>query len=79
MSKYELELLNAVSLRGSVPVTELAALLQDEETYVYICGLKGMEQGVEDTFTQVCSEHGLELSVIKSAMQQMGRYHVETY
>lgn len=58
---------------------ELASLLSDDETYVYICGLKQMEQGVETSFEQICGKHSLDWSVLKTQMQQSGRYHVETY
>jgi hypothetical protein len=31
---------------------DVARLLKDENTYVYLCGLKGMEKGVEEAFTE---------------------------
>lgn len=58
---------------------DLAALLQEDNTHVYICGLKGMEKGVEDSFRLICSEHGLDWPDLVSAMRGAGRYHVETY
>ena len=58
---------------------ELADLLRDQETYIFICGLKDMEQGVEEAFRKVCREHGLDWAQAKVAMKQEGRYHVETY
>lgn len=58
---------------------ELAKLMNDEETYVYICGLKDMEEGVEDAFNKICNEHKMQWADIKSAMKSSGRYHVETY
>lgn len=58
---------------------ELAQLMQSEETYIYICGLKTMEQGVESAFEKICADHGLSWAEVKAAMLQTGRYHVETY
>lgn len=58
---------------------ELAELISLEETYVYICGLKGMEQGVESAFEKICGDYDLDWTAIKTAMKQSGRYHVETY
>lgn len=57
----------------------VAALLTKDQTYIYICGLKGMEQGVEDAFAAVCSEHGLDWAQIRSTMRAEGRLHIETY
>lgn len=57
----------------------IAALLQDENTYVFICGLKGMEQGVAEAFEKICAEHGLDWHELLRGMRSSGRYHVETY
>ena len=57
----------------------VAALLTSDQTYIYVCGLKGMEQGVEDAFAAVCSEHGLDWVRIRSTMRAEGRLHLETY
>jgi benzoyl-CoA 2,3-dioxygenase component A len=57
----------------------VAKLLADDETYIYICGLKGMEQGVDAAFADVCRAHGLEWTTLLPALRQTGRYHVETY
>jgi len=57
----------------------LAELLRLEETYVFICGLKEMEAGVEQAFAEICSKQGLNWQTLKPQMRQSGRYHVETY
>ena len=59
--------------------TQIAALLRDENTHVYICGLKGMETGVDEAFADACRAASLDWSAIKPAMRENGRYHVETY
>ena len=57
----------------------VSELLRSDETYVFICGLKGMEAGVEAAFSDICRERGLDWSVLAQSMRQNGRYHVETY
>ena len=52
---------------------------QYDTTHVYVCGLRGMEQGVEESFRAICGEHGLDWSAIRAGMRETGRYHVETY
>ena len=59
--------------------TDVARLLQDPETYIYVCGVKGMEQGVDDAFRDVCGAAGLDWELLRPALRATGRYHVETY
>jgi len=58
---------------------DVARLLRDEETYVYICGLKGMESGVDEAFRDVCAGDGLDWQLLLEQMRASGRYHIETY
>ncbi|HEX2654055.1 MAG TPA: benzoyl-CoA 2,3-epoxidase subunit BoxA, partial [Xanthobacteraceae bacterium] len=58
---------------------DLAGLLGRSTTHVYVCGLRGMEEGVEASFNEICSAHGLDWATLRSAMRESGRYHVETY
>jgi benzoyl-CoA 2,3-dioxygenase component A len=57
-------------------VTEL---LQDANTHVYICGLRGMETGVDEAFADICRFAAIDWAGLKSTMRDSGRYHVETY
>ena len=57
----------------------VARLLGEPSTHVYICGLKGMEGGVEEAFTDLCRDAGLDWAALKGRMREGGRYHVETY
>jgi benzoyl-CoA 2,3-dioxygenase component A len=59
--------------------TDMARLLADDNTHVFICGLKGMETGVDDAFADICEKAGLDWTAMKPAMRSSGRYHVETY
>lgn len=54
-------------------------LLRDDDAYVYVCGIKGMEQGVEEAFADVCRQHAIDWSSMRSDLIDAGRYHVETY
>ena len=58
---------------------DVATLLRDENTYLYVCGLKGMEQGVDEALGEVCRRHGLDWKALHAEMLRQGRYHVETY
>lgn len=58
---------------------ELSRLLESDRTHIFICGLKGMESGVDEALADVCRAHSLAWSEIKPRMREQGRYHVETY
>ena len=58
---------------------ELAALLRSAKTHVYVCGLRTMEIGVDESFAAICSEAGLDWAALRADMRASGRYHVETY
>jgi benzoyl-CoA 2,3-dioxygenase component A len=58
---------------------DVARLLQHEESYVYICGLKGMEEGVDAAFRDVCIKHDMNWDSVLPRLRETGRYHVETY
>ncbi|MBS4003160.1 MAG: benzoyl-CoA 2,3-epoxidase subunit BoxA [Afipia sp.] len=60
-------------------MAQIAALLRDDKTHVYICGLKGMETGVDEAFADACRSASIDWSALKPKMRESGRYHVETY
>ncbi|MDW4497284.1 benzoyl-CoA 2,3-epoxidase subunit BoxA [Sulfitobacter sp. D35] len=57
----------------------VAELLRDDKAHVYICGLKAMEQGVEEAFRDIARGAGLDWKDLRDRMREEGRYHVETY
>jgi benzoyl-CoA 2,3-dioxygenase component A len=57
----------------------VAGMLQDPDCYIYVCGLKGMEEGVKDAFRDVCAAHGLDWAQLHPQLLQQNRFHVETY
>lgn len=58
---------------------KVSALLRDENCYIYICGLKSMEAGVNEAFADVCRNHGMDWNTVLHGLKQASRYHVETY
>ncbi|MEM7376493.1 MAG: benzoyl-CoA 2,3-epoxidase subunit BoxA [Pseudomonadota bacterium] len=57
----------------------LAPVLEDERTHLYLCGLKAMEEGVDQALSDVALQRGLDWCALKSAMRAVGRYQVETW
>nr|HMQ58112.1 benzoyl-CoA oxygenase [Rhizobiaceae bacterium] len=58
---------------------EVADLLSDPSTHIYICGLRGMEAGVEKALVNIAESIGQPWAALRDAMRAEGRYHVETY
>jgi benzoyl-CoA 2,3-dioxygenase component A len=57
----------------------VADILADPAAHIYICGLKGMEDGVEKALTSIAESMGQPWATLRDAMRDEGRYHVETY
>lgn len=57
----------------------LTRLLAEGSVHLYLCGLKGMEQGVFETLQRICAERGLHWDTLRQAMLEQSRLHVETY
>ena len=57
----------------------IAELLQKENLHIYICGLRGMEEGVERALTSISESIGVQWTAMRDVMREDGRYHVETY
>jgi benzoyl-CoA 2,3-dioxygenase component A len=58
---------------------KVAQMLADENTYIYVCGLKGMEQGVIEAFRDLCARHGMDWEQLRPDLLAKGRFHIETY
>ncbi len=58
---------------------KLAPMLGDANTYVYLCGLKAMEEGVGEALGEIAARAGLDWEVLRDRMRAEGRYHVDTY
>jgi benzoyl-CoA 2,3-dioxygenase component A len=57
----------------------VANLLMNSSTYIYICGLRDMEAGVEMAMSKIASNSGQNWKELRDQMRTDGRYHVETY
>jgi benzoyl-CoA 2,3-dioxygenase component A len=58
---------------------EVVVFLKNANTHIYLCGLKGMEAGVDEAFADICRGAGIDWAVLRGEMRAQGRYHVETY
>ena len=58
---------------------ELSHLLKSGKTHIYVCGLKGMEQGVDAALDDICRSADITWRDMRDGMRAEGRYHVETY
>lgn len=68
-----------VQHRLSECLVELWGLLDREDTYLYICGLKGMEHGILAALRAHARSAGLDPDAWSEAFHGRGRVHVETY
>ena len=58
---------------------EIFNMIEDEKTHIYLCGLKGMEPGIDEAMTKAAEEKGLNWSELRPQLKIAGRLHVETY
>jgi benzoyl-CoA 2,3-epoxidase subunit A len=65
--------------RMMVEQDAVRALLEDANTHIFICGLRGMEEGVEKAFSNIAESIGTPWRALRDTMREEGRYHVETY
>ena len=58
---------------------DLLPLLEDPNTFFYVCGLKSMEEGVVMALRDVATQAGLDWETLGAALKREGRLHLETY
>ncbi len=58
---------------------KLASMLEDNNTHIFICGLKEMENGVEQAFNEIALLAGHDWAKLRDTLREQGRFHVETY
>ena len=58
---------------------DVAALLSDGNTCIYVCGLKGMEAGVLAALADIAAAHALDWPSLWGTLKREGRLHFETY
>jgi benzoyl-CoA oxygenase/reductase BoxA protein len=57
----------------------VAELLRSDETHIYVCGLKSMEDGVMSALQDIATEFRLDWPALYSRLKSEGRIHLETY
>ncbi|ERT04099.1 ferredoxin--NADP reductase [Lyngbya aestuarii BL J] len=58
---------------------ELWQLNQKSNTHTYICGLKGMEGGIDEGMSAASGKFGVDWSEFQKQLKKEHRWHVETY
>ncbi|MBE9167690.1 ferredoxin-NADP reductase [Pleurocapsales cyanobacterium LEGE 06147] len=58
---------------------ELWEMMQNPKTHTYICGLKGMEDGIDQALSETAAKNGVDWSDYQKQMKKEHRWHVETY
>ncbi|MFM7548155.1 MAG: FAD-binding oxidoreductase [Cyanobacteriota bacterium] len=58
---------------------EIFELIENPKTHVYMCGLKGMEPGIDEAMTAAAAAKGLTWSELRPQLKKAERWHVETY
>jgi ferredoxin--NADP+ reductase len=58
---------------------EIFAWIEDPRTHVYMCGLRGMEPGIDEAMTRAAEAKGLNWSELRPQLKKAERWHVETY
>jgi benzoyl-CoA 2,3-epoxidase subunit A len=58
---------------------DIAELLREDKTHIYVCGLRGLEDGVESALTNISREHGIDWPALRTELRRTGRLHVEVY
>jgi ferredoxin--NADP+ reductase len=65
--------------RVSENADEIFAMIENPKTHVYMCGLRGMEPGIDEAMTAAAAAKGLNWSELRPALKKAERWHVETY
>ena len=58
---------------------EIFTMIEDPKTHVYMCGLRGMEPGIDEAMTKAAEAKGLNWSELRPQLKKADRWHVETY
>lgn len=54
-------------------------LLKDPRTYIYMCGLRGMEPGVQEGLGKAAASQGIDWTEFQADLKKQHRWHVEVY
>jgi ferredoxin--NADP+ reductase len=65
--------------RVSENAEEIFTWIENPKTHVYMCGLRGMEPGIDEAMTTAAAAKGLNWSELRPQLKKAERWHVETY
>ncbi|MCP9790699.1 ferredoxin-NADP reductase [Vulcanococcus limneticus Candia 3F8] len=65
--------------RVSEHAEEIFALIEDSKTHVYMCGLRGMEPGIDEAMSAAAEAKGLNWAELRPQLKKAECWHVETY
>jgi len=58
---------------------EIFTMIEDPKTHVYMCGLRGMEPGIDEAMTAAAAAKGINWAELRPQLKKAERWHVETY
>tara|TARA_Y100001968_G_scaffold332265_1_gene389740 strand:- start:2665 stop:3795 length:1131 start_codon:yes stop_codon:yes gene_type:complete len=58
---------------------EIFNMIENPKTHIYLCGLKGMEPGIDEAMTTAAAAKGIKWSELRPQLRKAGRWHAETY
>ncbi|CAN7046643.1 unnamed protein product [Brassica rapa subsp. trilocularis] len=58
---------------------ELWELLKKDNTFVYMCGLKGMEKGIDEIMVSLAAKDGIDWLEYKKQLKRSEQWNVEVY
>ena len=58
---------------------EIFSMIENPKTHVYMCGLRGMEPGIDEAMSAAAAAKGLDWSELRPQLKKAERWHVETY
>jgi benzoyl-CoA 2,3-dioxygenase component A len=58
---------------------QIVAMLRNDDCFIYVCGLKGMENGINEAFRDICRDNGSNWDELAPQLMVKARLHIETY
>ena len=65
--------------RVSENAEEIFSWIENPKTHVYMCGLRGMEPGIDEAMTAAAAAKDLNWAELRPQLKKADRWHVETY
>jgi ferredoxin--NADP+ reductase len=57
----------------------LLEMLQKPKSYFYMCGLRGMESGIQEALNSAALKHSVDWPALQAKLKEEKRWHVEVY